>query len=315
MTGLVGVPDEPGFFYVGSLSESEGGLYLVEAATQSPVAFSWGGIEFSTAAPFKPRRVTGWEGAPDGDAPEQSIAGGHGSRRTRVTRRRRVVEIEGSCTRKGARDELLRMLGDALSEGFGDGDATAPLVGSVAGRELTADAQLLRYQPTLEPSPWGSGVWTWSVQFVCPDPLRYGPAQSIAMPINVATTGLTWPITFPITFPSNPIGGQVVVNNPGNARRCPALITLTGPLDTPGVVCVETSERLEFPLVLSDSDVLTIDTAAGVAYLNGEYRAPSAVSSLIGDLSLRPGTQTLQALGTPTGGAPGISVSFRPAYW
>lgn len=314
-TGLVAVPGEPGMFYAGGLSESEGGLYLPSALTQSNVAFSWSGIEFSTATPFRPRKVTGWDAPPDGDTPEDPVAGWHGARRARVTRRRRVVEIEGSCTSNSARDYLFQMLGDALAEGFGVGESTSPLVGSVAGRELTADAQLLRYQPTIEPLPWGKGVWTWALQFVCPDPLRYGPQQSMSAPINTTQNGITWPITFPITFPANPRAGVVTVYNPGNAKRCPAVITLTGPLSTPGVVCVETSRRLEFSLDLGPSDVLSIDTDTGVALLNGEYRSPSAVSSLIGDLSLAPGTQTLQALGTPTTGDPSISVSFRPAYW
>lgn len=313
--GFVRDPANPSVFYAGPLSDSDGAFFIPVEAESTPVAFSWNGIEFSTASPFKPRKVSGWDSAPDGDAPEEPVPGWHGARRTRVTRRRRVVEIEGSCTTRPARDYLLRLLGDAFADGFGDGYETAPLVGSVAGRELTADAQLLRYQPTIETLPWGKGVWTWAVQFICPDPLRYGPSQSLSAPINTSQNGITWPITFPITFPANPRAGVVTVHNPGNAKRCPAVITLTGPLSTPGVVCVETSRRLEFPLELGAEDVLSIDTDAGVALLNGEFRAPSAVSSLIGDLSLAPGTQTLQALGTPTTGDPSISVSFRPAYW
>ena len=300
-------PADPGLYVVGT-------YFGPDPSERTLVGFSWGGVNFTQWGPYYLTKVEGWDAPPDGKVDDQPLAGWHGSLPGRMTRGARTVTIEGFCLGSD-RDALFNALADAMAAGFGEGDDRPDLVGDVAGRNLAAAAQLQRYAPTVEQVKWGRRYFGWALQWRCPDPLRYAPAQSLSVPINTATTGLTWPITFPITYPSNPIGGQLVVNNPGNARRCPAVITLTGPLDTPGVVCVETSERLEFPLVLSESDVLSIDTGAGVAWLNGEYRAPSAVSSLIGDLSLRPGAQTLQALGTPTTGNPSISVSFRPAYW
>lgn len=282
----------------------------------TPVQFTWQGIDFveGVEGPFWLTSVSGWDDPPDGSPTDRPVAGWHGSLPGRMTRKARTVTIEGNCASPTDRDALFLRLADAAAAGFGDGDTLTPLVGSVAGRTLTAAAQLQRLAPKVEQAAFEAGVFGWAIQWRCPDPLRYGPARTLSAPINTATTGLTWPITFPITYPSNPIGGSLVLNNEGNART-PVIITLTGPLDTPGVICVETSRRVEFPLVLAVGDTLTIDTGAGVAYLNGEYRAPSAISALVSDLSLRPGQQTLQALGTPSTDNPGISATFQPAYW
>lgn len=316
MTGLVAVPDEPGFFYVGALSESEGGLFLAEVRTTSPVAFSWAGIEFSTASPFKPRRVTGWEDPPDGEAPDEPVAGRHGSRRTSVTRRRRVVEIEGSCTTRGARDQLFRMLGDALSGGFGEGEETSPLVGSIAGRELTSEAQLLRYKPTLDPSPWGMGVWTWALQLVCPDPLRYGVWERANSALATAGTGMALPASLPAAFPANPVGGALTVLNRGNTRT-PGIFTITGPVVTPGLV-VNAGTRwqaaVNWDTRLLAGDALVIDTARGGAMRNGVYAAPAFGSALVKDLELRPGVNSVAAAGNADMGST-LVATFRPAYW
>lgn len=312
-TGLIPVPGSPGMFYTGGLSESAGGFFVADEVTTSRVAFSWGGIEFSTASPFKPRRVSGWDGPPDGDAPDEPLAGRHGSRVTRITRRRRTVEIEGSCTTRGARDQLFQMLGDALSAGFGDGGETAPLVGSVAGRELTADAQLLRFQPTIETRPWGMGVWTWALQFICPDPLRYGPQVLYSAGISNSTSGITFPVTPPWVFPAAPLSGQMAVSNPGNTAAA-AVFTLNGPLTAIGLDVAGQRVTYGFPLGIGDS--LVIDTAQGGAFLNGEYRSPAPGSARTQQLMIPRGVSTVQALGSAgPGGTPWVTASFRPAYW
>ena len=305
----------PGLYFTGGLLEAEAGLYSTEGGV-TPTYVVWRGLLIAGISdgntPFYLREITGWDSLPNITFGSVPVAGGLGSIVTPGQADPRVVTVTGWCWDPVSRNELLAILRGNSAPSVGD-VVTESLTVTHGGLTLSADAQLMKADATAEVG-WALGRFPFVLQWRCPDPLRYGAPVVVSSPINTAVSGLAFPWTFPVTFPSNPIGGSVSVVNGGNARA-PVVVTLTGPLDGPGVVCVESSVRVEFPLTLGASDVLTVDSGSGVALLNGEYRAPSVLSSLVGDLSLRPGRQTLQALGVPSSGSPGISVSFRPAFW
>lgn len=278
-------------------------------------AFSWAGITFDHAGPYYLQGVEGWSGPPDGSADDVPIAAGHGSLLTRVTRKARVVTVEGVCVSESTRDSLLSALDDALAAGFGDGDGTYPLTGVIGGRTLTADAQLLRYEPKTEQGTWVHGVFGFALQFRCPDPMRYGSWTVFTAGIDAPVTGLVYPVTYPVTYPAQAPSGQVSVFNAGNAKA-PALITLVGPLsNNPGVSCVGTGAQIRYGSPLVAGDVLVVDTAQGAMFLNGEFRSPMTSGSLFNELRVPVGASTWQSLGDPTGSGAQVSVAFRPAFW
>jgi hypothetical protein len=232
-----------------------------------------------------------------------------------MTRKARQVTLEGICFTPGSRDDLFNALADAMADGFNDGDGSTALVGSVAGRTLTADAQLARYAPKVERSRWSKDVFGWQVQWRCPDPLRYGAWTSVTAGIEAPVAGLVYPVTYPVTYPAQAPSGQLSVFNAGNAQA-PSVITLLGPLgNRPGVSCVTTGAQVRFGFALVAGDALVIDTAQGAAFLNGEFRSPLVSSSLFEELRVPVGGSTFQSLGDPTGSGAQVSVSFRPAFW
>lgn len=283
----------------------------------TPVQFTWQGISFvqGMVGPHWISSISGWDDPPDAQVTDQAVPGRHGARKGRLTRRARTVTLEGTSLSRSARDDLFNQLVDAMAAGFGDGDNSSPLVGSVAGRTLTADAQLQRFAPKVEQSAWAQGVFGWAIQWRCPDPMRYGAPTTIQMPIRVQELGITFPVTGSWAFPVDPAGGQARANNAGNALA-DAVYTLRGPLAGPGVALIEPGKRVRVDFDLGADDELVIDTAAGLITLNGQYRASSVDSALLDEMRLPPSTTTtVQALGTPQAGSPFLSVSTCPTYW
>lgn len=279
----------------------------------SATSVSWRGVTIAMGADYHLRELVGWEELPNVTFEGVPASSSYGSLVTAGQCDPRIVTVTGWCYSTSARDALLAGFWAACAPHVGE-LVTESLTVAHGGLTLSVDAQLMKASAAPE-AGWAVGRFGFVLTWRCPDPLRYGSPQTVSSPIQTATTGLTFPITFPITFPSNPIGGTAVVRNAGNARS-PVLITLTGPLEYPGVVTVESSKRVWFPLTLGASDVVTIDSRAGVARLNGEFRAPAAGSALLSDLFAAPAaTTSFQALGTPSSGSPGISVQFRPAFW
>lgn len=310
----------PGVFEVADGSPADPGVYVVgtyfgpDLQERTLVGFSWGGIDFTQWGPVYLTKVEGWDDPPNAKGSGDPVPGRHGARRGRLTRAERTVTLEGFCLGSD-RDEQFNRMADLAAAGFGDGDESATLTGQVAGRTLTAEAQLQRYAPKVEQQKWGRRYFEWAIQFYCPDPMRYGPRSASATAIRVPTVGITFPVTGDWVFADDPVGGPVVVNNVGNALA-DATFTLQGPLSGPGVAILETGARVTFDFDIADGDVLTIDTAEGLCSLNGEYRSVSPLSSLLDEMRLPAGAvSTVQPLGTPTGGSPSLSVSYRPAYW
>lgn len=281
----------------------------------SSVGFSWSGVSITEDGPYYLQAVDGWDSPSDGSADDVPVAAGHGSILTRMTRKARTVNIEGVCVSETDRDSLFNALADACGVGFGNGDLAPDLTGSVAGRSLSAPAQLQRYAPKVEQSRWDGGVFGWALQFRCPDPLRYASSGTLTVPFTVPTQGITFGISGSWVFPADPTGGRVSPFNTGNAPA-PVVFQMVGPVLSPGFAVLETGKQVQFSFNLAAGDVLTVDTAQGVSLLNGEFRSPTTSSALLTDMQIPAASGcTVQALGTPQAGAPTLSVRFRPAFW
>jgi hypothetical protein len=218
------------------------------------------------------------------------------------------------------RNTLFRALRAAAGAGFNDWNNTSELSGEWAGEVLTADAQITRWQATQAQARWGRGVWAFDVEFMCRDPRLYGQTVSQQSFLALPGTGLALPTTLPAAIPANPVGGMFSVTNDGTADA-PASYALTGPLATPGILLnagTSSQVQVEWDLTLGDAELLTVDTRdGGAGFRSGGYVQPKQGSGLTSDLVIRPGLNSVQALGTASSGSPGssISVTFRPAYW
>ena len=263
------------------------------------------------------RDLTGWEETPPSSF-DNVDRFPIGSLLTPIRAGRRTVTISGWCASQDSRDALLAQMRSSSALMTGE-VGTEPLTVTHGGLTLSADAQLTQWQATPDVG-WGTGYFSWALQWTCADPLRYGGWSTTQSFLALPGTGLALPTTLPATIPANPIGGLFNVTNDGNASA-PAIYTLTGPLSAPGVLLNGGTSRqvlVQYDFALSDSDSLVINTSdGGAGYLNGVYRAPIAGSGLTSDLVLRPGDNSVQALGVASVGDPGssITVTFRPAYW
>jgi hypothetical protein len=279
----------------------------------SETSVSWRALTFGDAGtPYKLASIAGWDELPAFDTDTVPLPGWYGTKVAPIRFAPRTVTLAGFTFDRVARDALQITL-RAGTAPLQDSLVTEPLTISEAGMTLSADARIVRVSNDKE--GWSLGRFGWAAQWLCSDPVRYGPSQTSTAVIALPVDGIVYPITYPVTYPANPPSGSVTVNNQGTASAA-AVYRLVGPLTQPGIANVDTGKRVEYNLTLAVGDELVIDTAQQAAFLNGEYRTQTATSDLTSDLEIPAGKSTLQALGdVGAGGAPLISVTFRPAYW
>lgn len=103
------------------------------------------------------------------------------------------------------------------------------------------------------------------------DPRIYEQSQnSVTIPLNaLVSSGFGFPLTFNLSF-GGTVGGVdgKFINNIGN-RSTPAVITITGPVDTPQIINDATGDLLQFNIILSSTDTLDIDLGNHTVRLNG----------------------------------------------
>lgn len=311
-------PNNPGLYLTGSLMELDPGLYAFNSNTS---IVEWRDLIFagqSDGADYVLRDISGWEELPSYTTQKVAVGGGHGSMVAPIQIDERVVTVTGWCFNRLARDFLMSEFQRSMAPGL-DGMQTEPLSVFHAGRTLQADARAVAFS-ALPEAGWALGRFAWVAQWLCSDPLRYGAYKTVTSFLPQPGAGLALPMSLPAAFPDSSPGGQFDAVNPGTALA-PAAYELSGPIINPGVLLnsgTPYQQLIQYGLTLAQGDLLVINTSGGGSgLLNGEYRPPLGGGSLTKDLMLRPGTNTVQALGTPQAGdpLPSISCTFRPAYW
>ena len=154
------------------------------------------------------------------------------------------------------------------------------------------------------------------IPFVAPDPRKYAiPAQSAGLVVPVpslSTLALPFTSGLPVSFPGNipPSSTSVTAYNTGTFETRP-VITITGPITSPGVVNAATAQAVTFTgLSLGTTDQLILDMDSRQALVNGVF-TPADVSSAW--WVLEPGSTQIYLDGITTGGA-SLTVTFSPAY-
>lgn len=112
----------------------------------------------------------------------------------------------------------------------------------------------------------------WELTVFCPDPLRYGPAQTVSTGLPMTGGGLAWPLFAGGFLDWGPPGdpGQVTLANGGTADS-PILFRVTaGPLELPaGFEISADGRRLTYATPVPAGQTIWIDTAAGTVLAEG----------------------------------------------
>lgn len=286
----------------------------------------FGGLSISGTKPVSGAWVTdisGWESLPpsrvDGGQGRPNSHSGFGAR---VFAGPRQVIVTGDAYSAAARDALLAEMQGALSYSV-DASATQELAVTLAGRRLTADAQITGFEPEIGPA-WAVGMFPWAVQWLCTDPYRYGAAVSASTGLPVVSGGLEYDLYTNgsglsvdyLDYGAAGTSGTVVVSNNGTAEARPVL-TVTGSLPA-GFEVVErfTGSRLTYvgPVTVP-GDAVTLDSGTGRARLGSADRGGVLTRSEW--WGIPPGaTREVQfaSLGAYSADAV-LTVSFRPTFW
>jgi hypothetical protein len=274
---------------------------------------TWRGLTLGgDVSDFEITEITGWEDLGDVEDYSQSRARGHGEHPGDLYARARIVSITGEVVDSARRDALAAELRAATGLDSQVRDLTVDLFGQV----LTAGARLLRRSITIDTSYVVGGV-RFALQWRCPDPLRYGPAQpSQSVGLPSAGGGLTYPLAYPLDYGAVGEDGSLTLTNLGTAPA-PIVLEVRGPLPE-GFEVSAAGQRLRYPVPVPAGQVITIDTGAGTVLVEGT--ADRRANLTIADWMQVPAMMSLVLQFTALGSAsdPGARLTvpgFRAAHW
>lgn len=283
------------------------------------VAVNWGGLTLwgdrHPDHPYRIGEVEGWEELPPTRVPGVDRPGWHGQFSLPVYASGRVVMVAGQCASREERDALLREFRDRLVLT----DTPRLLTVAMAGRTLYAAARLTRAKAVIGRN-WGPGIFPWAVEWVCPDPFRYGSPQVMYTTLPELKGGLEFDLftdgtddTGVLEFGEAGSLGRVTLTNDGTADAYPTF-EVRGPAPQGFTIKhVETGRRIVSATVVPPGSVLAINTANGMATLDGVDRS--------GQLTVRewapvpPKSSATFAFSAPVFTTAALVASVRPTFW
>lgn len=276
-------------------------------------SIAWRELSLGAASGHKIVSVEGWESLPPPRYDKINRARGHGTHPSPVWADERIVTVTGTCHSIGDRDRLLHELRRDMT--FGSGEE--PLAITLAGRTLTAAAQLLRCDPAVAAGSWNVGLIGWVAQWRCPDPLRYGPEQApVSTGLPTPGGGLAYPLTYPLDYGSAGVTGRITLVNDGTADA-PIPLQVVGGLPE-GWEVSAVGQRLRYPTPVPARQVIDVDTGAGTVLAEGTADRRGELT--VADWLRVPAKSSLTLQFTSLGGAydPAARLTvpgFREAYW
>jgi hypothetical protein len=277
------------------------------------VVVEWQGITIGGGTnQYTVQTITGWDDLPEVITYDQERARGHGDHVGDMFARARIVTVEGTIADPAERDALAQALA-AVSLVRSD---VTDLTVTTFGTALTTGARLIRRSLPVG-LRYGAGLVPFALQWRCPDPLRYGQAQS-AKSTGLPTSGggLTYPLTYPLDYGAAGDPGQVTLTNDGTAEA-PIVFTVSGPLPSGWQVSAG-DQRLIYPVEVPAGETLTVDTAAGTIVAQGtaDRRANLTVADWIVVPAVSSVTLQFASLGGAYDPAAVLTVpGFRSASW
>lgn len=281
--------------------------------TLSTTSLTWRDLAIGAGTSYRLLTLEGWEELPPSRYIKQVRTNSHGAHPSPVYSDERIVTVTGWCWTSDQRDQLLA----DFRARFTFEDDTEDLAVTVAGRTLTAGAQILEARPSITRGEWGVGRFGWLLQWRCPDPLRYGDPVTASTGLPTAGGGLAYPLAYPLAYGTTGAPGRVTLVNPGTADA-PILFDVTGPLDAGfEVSAIETGQRLTYPVPVPAGQVIELDTAAGTVLVEGTASRRGNLSNADWMLVPKGGTLTLQftSLGGASSGAALLAATVQETNW
>jgi len=223
----------------------------------------WRDLTIGYGTAYRMLTLEGWEELPPARYEKNVRTNAHGAHPSPVYSDERIVGIEGWCWGSDDRDQLLADFRARMTYE----DDTEPLAVTVAGKTLTAGAQLILAQPTIVRGQWGVGRFGWLLKWRCPDPLRYGEARTVSTALPKNGGGLVYPLTYPLGYGVSPTTGQIVLTNAGTSPAS-IVFAVTGELDQ-GFEISATGQRLTYPVAVPGAQQIVLDTADGSVMVEG----------------------------------------------
>ncbi|GAA1994409.1 hypothetical protein GCM10009799_20650 [Nocardiopsis rhodophaea] len=276
---------------------------------------TWGGLTLGRPSVYRWRQLDGWEDLPGLDSSDEARPSRHGAWAGRPLAESRTVTLEGSIRAPAAEvGAAVRALRSATA--VADDADLQPLTIAALGETLTAYARCTQRTISLTRDA-RLGHIRYTLQWVCPDPTRYGAERSLTIPAPSQTVdGLDYPVSYPLDYGAPITGGAGTAINNGSTSARP-VITITGPASTPLIANQITGLTLEFALDLVEGDSLTIDTDAGTVRLNGSadrLYTLTARSAPVEAFTLPPGASSIRYRPESTSTPSAAALTWRDAH-
>lgn len=259
--------------------------------------------------------ITGWEDLPPVSSANTLRPASHGAWVGRKLLGQRVITWSGrfAAERTSWNDEIKR-LKDAFTPPSGTEELTIVVrtrdemlmaFGTVVNRSIPVDYSYGYYGAKL------------SIQFECSDPRLYSLVENnefISLPSDIVD-GLDYPLVYPLDYGVVIEPNSLIINNAGSAPT-PVELNFLGPVTNPVLINQTTGETLGFDIVLTESDILTVDTRKGTVLLNetaDRLYTRTLLSSPILGFDLISGDNELQVIADEWDTGAGVEVIYRDA--
>lgn len=162
-------------------------------------------------------------------------------------------------------------------------------------------------EPITTPGDLG---WAFSVPLLAVDPRLYDTDESTdSTGLPITSGGLSLPLTLPLTIGATTSSGMLSGFNAGDVATRP-VFTITGPCPAGASLTHDSGRRLYIPEAVPAGSVLTIDTDARTALLDGV-----ALRVVTGSwFEFEPGMNTVQFAASSYDAGATLGVSFRSAW-
>lgn len=260
--------------------------------------------------------LEGWDDGVDVVVDQTQRPTSHGEFAEAALRSGRLVIASGfvACPDRVAAVAVKRTLSALLADG---GFADLGVVDD-DGVSLSASVRIAAAPSVVLPG-WSTTV-RFQLSWRAPDPLRYGPLASVTTGFPDLVGGLRYPLYTDgagttlgwLDYGEPSTSGAVTLSNPGTATTHPQF-EVTGPAHGFEIIQVGTGRRLVYDGLVPPGSHLVIDTASGVAVMDGvsdrtlTWRDPMAI----------PPGETVEFAFIPRGewSPAALRASARPAYW
>ena len=229
---------------------------------------TWRGLTLGGDSPYIVQSITGWDDLPDTNDLSQPRVRGDGDHVGDLFSQARIVTVSGKIADQVNRDDLARALKRVTTIRSDLYDLTVETL----GQALTSQARVLRRSLAVGDT-YAVGEVPFSLQFRCPDPLRYGPEQTGSTGLPVAGGGLAWPLFQAGVLDWGAAGtpGQVTVTNDGDHEVGFTFDVVAGPTVglQQGWEVSAVGQRITYPTAVPAGQTITVDTAAGTVLAEG----------------------------------------------